>query len=470
MDTSDCSIEADSEGFIKHLTDARNENLSDIERSGCTTIHYDETLGHSVIIFIPKLAFHALRTETEEVITRKILLHFVKVTTELVQSDYSIIYCHTAVSILSQQSLILEYYKIMPRRYKKNLKKMFILHPQFGIKLFFEFTKLFVSAKFYNKLVYVENITMLQKIFPPYANGKYMELSTNFVYWEDTLLKKYIEHRNDESNYVYNNDLKHIFIPALKAPYLVYRCCEYIRFLTRTTEKSGMRHEGLFRLAGDHSVISLVRIRLQLCNEKYSISKLHVSSNPLMGNIEIVNSSQESKANANEIANERELETDAENTEMQGTHESELQLNADLYDNQYIIIGQADGWTQHGYSHSQLRKHTSSDPASIVVSNIDSVAQVLKLVIADLPNPLIVYSVYEELLSISKTYLHPAAIIIPTVNVCTTIDNLTETSKPSDEKLAEYEANKSIWRQKKHDLFQLHMPMEHLCTLEYLIK
>ena len=44
---------------------------------------------------------------------------------------------------------------------------MYIIHPNVGIKMFFEFSRVFLSKKFYDKLSYVEHIVDFQRIVSP---------------------------------------------------------------------------------------------------------------------------------------------------------------------------------------------------------------------------------------------------------------------------------------------------------------
>ena len=53
------------------------------------------------------------------------------------------------------------------RAYKRNLQNMYIIHPNVGIKMFFEFSRVFLSKKFYDKLSYVEHIVDFQRIVSP---------------------------------------------------------------------------------------------------------------------------------------------------------------------------------------------------------------------------------------------------------------------------------------------------------------
>jgi hypothetical protein len=54
-------------------------------------------------------------------------------------------------------------YKILNRKYKKNLKQLYIVHPSWFVRAVFKFFSTFVSSKFWQKLHYVYEINDLFK-------------------------------------------------------------------------------------------------------------------------------------------------------------------------------------------------------------------------------------------------------------------------------------------------------------------
>ena len=142
---SDTKNLPDSEGYIAHLKEAEESNLNDVAFSNCVQQFQDQS-GRPVIVFIPKLALEKLKHLSEEVVVRRMLLLFIRQADAIVQQHYSLVYCHTSVSLLSQRALILEYYHILPRRYKKNLQALLVIHPHWTIRVFFEFTRIFLTC------------------------------------------------------------------------------------------------------------------------------------------------------------------------------------------------------------------------------------------------------------------------------------------------------------------------------------
>lgn len=54
-------------------------------------------------------------------------------------------------------------YDMLPRKYKKNLKKLYILHPTFWVKSFFFFVRPFISSKFWRKVEYVKSANEVRR-------------------------------------------------------------------------------------------------------------------------------------------------------------------------------------------------------------------------------------------------------------------------------------------------------------------
>ena len=106
-------------------------------------------------------------SEKPDITFRKMLLLFIRRANAIVGSPYAIVYAHTSIDIINQYPLIYKFYSILPHSYKKNLQRMYIIHPNTGIKMFFEFARVFLSHKFYNKLCLLDSILEFQKIISP---------------------------------------------------------------------------------------------------------------------------------------------------------------------------------------------------------------------------------------------------------------------------------------------------------------
>lgn len=54
-------------------------------------------------------------------------------------------------------------YKDLDRNFRKNLKKLYVVHPTLFIRLIWNFFRPFISEKFKNKLVYISNLDELKQ-------------------------------------------------------------------------------------------------------------------------------------------------------------------------------------------------------------------------------------------------------------------------------------------------------------------
>lgn len=141
-----------------------------------------EHLKMPVIVFIP---YH-LDTETPDDLHKGLLL-FIKVMNQVTNLPYILIYCHAGMSFFNRSyfSWFRNTLTSLPRRFRKNIKVLRILHPSFTIRLFFAFLKPFISAKFYKKINYDYTVEDLKSQYP--------ELSLNLPNWlisyEDGILK-----------------------------------------------------------------------------------------------------------------------------------------------------------------------------------------------------------------------------------------------------------------------------------------
>ena len=109
-------------------------------------------------------------------------LLFIRMANNLVRQPFSIVYAHDGAQYwLQRQPIVFRFYKLLPRRWKRNLESMYIIHPNVGIKSFFAFSRVFLSKKFFERLNYVENIYDFQKIISP----MYLSLPYNYLLIED---------------------------------------------------------------------------------------------------------------------------------------------------------------------------------------------------------------------------------------------------------------------------------------------
>jgi Rho GTPase-activating protein 1 len=82
-----------------------------------------------------------------------------------VENDYTIVYFHHGLTSSNKPDMkyLRQAYKEMNRKYKKNLKKLYIVHPSNFVKLVLVLMKPFLSVKFGRKIVYVNRLSDLEE-------------------------------------------------------------------------------------------------------------------------------------------------------------------------------------------------------------------------------------------------------------------------------------------------------------------
>jgi hypothetical protein len=177
--------EADGEIYTGYLTEARarSDELTSLQQStGCVSLGCRRD-GLPVLLLVPHLGLPRvyLQGETELDMLKKVLLLFIKEADEAVKSDYVLVYGYYPLTFMSQRELVMNTYSMLPKRYKKNIKDLYLLHPKMGVKVFLEFTKLFVSSKFSRKIHQEKNISEFQKKI----NHKELALPPQFLESEE---------------------------------------------------------------------------------------------------------------------------------------------------------------------------------------------------------------------------------------------------------------------------------------------
>lgn len=238
----DSVIDDDNLDFMTYMAEANQTDLTEIERTGCLSVGRD-LKNNPLITMIPSMALGV--ADKPEAMFRKMLLLFLVKANEMVGTAYSVVYAHTTYDVMSQYPLIYRFYSILPRSYKKNIQKMYIIHPNVGIRMFFEFARIFLSQKFYSKLTLCETILDFQKVIPP----------TLVV-----IPLKFLRREDEERGLRYCNQmppLSRSFDPALGTTRCLDVCMDYLR------ASGGVRAQGIFRIPGDEAELQLAKVRLQ---------------------------------------------------------------------------------------------------------------------------------------------------------------------------------------------------------------
>ncbi|XP_052808782.1 rho GTPase-activating protein 1-like isoform X2 [Mya arenaria] len=161
--TPDGLIEEDYEEEIGRPIDEEeppvDEEYHDVARHGIIEVAGDDLYGRKIIIF------SACKLPPKSDLDHGRLLEFMKRTVDpYVEMDYVIVYFHHGLTSRNKPRLswMVQVYRELDRKYKKNLKALYIVHPSNFIKILWNIFKPLISAKFGKKLMYVNYLHELK--------------------------------------------------------------------------------------------------------------------------------------------------------------------------------------------------------------------------------------------------------------------------------------------------------------------
>lgn len=172
----------------------------------------------------------------------RLFLYVISFMDSFVENEYALIYLHSGFSAANRPtfSWLRRAYRVLNRKYKKNLKSLYIVHPTFWIRTTFKLFKPFISAKFWQKLTYIYDAQGLYK----YINKDQVELPKIFFEVDSSRLKtdpifgvplEQVLDRYDHADY--------------EVPIVVEKSIKYLK------EKNAKDVQGIFRLNGNNAVI-----------------------------------------------------------------------------------------------------------------------------------------------------------------------------------------------------------------------
>ncbi|XP_006866959.1 PREDICTED: rho GTPase-activating protein 8 [Chrysochloris asiatica] len=130
----------------------------DVARHGILQVAGDDHFGRRVI------TFSCCRLPPSHQLNHKRLLEYLKYTLDqYVENDYTLVYFHYGLNSQNKPSLswLQNAYKEFDRKYKKNLKALYVVHPTNFIKVLWSIFKPLLSHKFGKKITYFNYLSEL---------------------------------------------------------------------------------------------------------------------------------------------------------------------------------------------------------------------------------------------------------------------------------------------------------------------
>eukprot|EP00736_Rhodelphis_marinus_P008738 Rmarinus@m.27405 len=119
-----------------------------------------DVFGRPVVVF-------SLGNVPADVDLEKVVLYIIVMMDSIVNNDYSIVVLHCATMAEPPEfSWLRHIYNLFDRRYKKNLKTMYVLHPGFFFKSLLSYFKPIMSKKFWNQILTLDSILDLLRYVP----------------------------------------------------------------------------------------------------------------------------------------------------------------------------------------------------------------------------------------------------------------------------------------------------------------
>ncbi|XP_063597002.1 rho GTPase-activating protein 8 isoform X3 [Penaeus vannamei] len=143
-----------------HHTFTDDNDFTDIARHGIVDIIGDDTYGRKVIVV------SACKLPSNKYFNHEKFLKYLMFTLDqYVEQDYSLVYFHYGLNSKNKPpvSWMWSAYKALDRKYKKNLKALYLVHPTNFIRVVYNIFKPAISAKFGRKVMYVNYLHELQQ-------------------------------------------------------------------------------------------------------------------------------------------------------------------------------------------------------------------------------------------------------------------------------------------------------------------
>ncbi|ODN02498.1 Rho GTPase-activating protein 1 [Orchesella cincta] len=154
---SDGTIE---ENFEEELAAAPFLNFGDIAQHGILEVVGDDAYGRKIIVVA------ACKLPSDKSFNHQRFLRYLLYTLDkYVEQDYSLVYFHHGLNSKNKPSYtwLIQAYRAFERKYRKNLKALYLVHPTNFIRLALQVFKPFVSAKFGRKVMYISYLSELNQ-------------------------------------------------------------------------------------------------------------------------------------------------------------------------------------------------------------------------------------------------------------------------------------------------------------------
>lgn len=235
----------DSESYKQLLAQAQAIDDTDLEALNILTFRGHDREGRPIMVFTEE------RVKKEDL--ERVLLYIVKKMDNIVERDYVMIWCVNNSVTQSRPGFnwLLNVYRSLSRKYKKNLKSFYLIHPTFMFKMLLKLFRPFVSDKFWKKLHMCDRVSQL-----------YVDIDRDTLPLPPSVLSyDFLLHKDNTSEMspVFGVNISEIMSrPENKGQPIP----TFLRVLFEHIRKYGMHAQGLFRISGNATEANKIKILL----------------------------------------------------------------------------------------------------------------------------------------------------------------------------------------------------------------
>jgi Rho GTPase-activating protein 1 len=236
--------DGDNERYKRLLEKAQTIDDRDLEAMNILTIRGTDKEGRPIVVFTEE---HVRKEDLD-----RVLYYIVKKLDKVVEKNYVMIWCVNNSSSQNRPGFnwLLNVYRSLSRKYKKNLKSFYLIHPTFMFKVIIKCFRPFVSDKFWKKLHLCDRLSQLYVDI----DKETLPLPPSILTY-DFLLNK----ESSDMNPVFGVSLSELMSrPENKGETIP----KFLKHLMDHIRQHGMNAQGLFRLSGNVTEVNKVKILL----------------------------------------------------------------------------------------------------------------------------------------------------------------------------------------------------------------
>ncbi|XP_017774968.1 PREDICTED: rho GTPase-activating protein 1-like isoform X1 [Nicrophorus vespilloides] len=136
------------------------EKFMMIDKCGIVDVKGDDSVGRKIIV-----VYACKLPQVNKIDHQKFLEYLIYTLDKYVEQDYSLVYFHYGLNSRNKPSIrwLWQAYRAFDRKYKKNLKALYMVHPTSFLKIILQMFTPVISVKFGKKLSYINTLAELSE-------------------------------------------------------------------------------------------------------------------------------------------------------------------------------------------------------------------------------------------------------------------------------------------------------------------